>query len=68
MNNTGIKKKKNNSAQNVKSTRDSNFKQEVIKFYATLGLENLPDSNNKLTMFPYEPFQISLSSVSEVNG
>lgn len=68
MNNTGIKKKKGVSAKKVKSTRNAGLEKEVIKFFATLGLENLPDSNNKITMFPYEPFQISLSAASERKG
>lgn len=67
MNNDETKKKKGDSTQNIKVVRKLNFKKEVIEFYSRLGLVNLPDSNNKLTMFPYEPFQTSVSSVSEAN-
>ena len=43
------------------------FEREVIEFYSKLGLANLPVENNEITMFPYKPFQIRLSSGSETN-
>jgi hypothetical protein len=67
MSNNESKNKKANSSSSGKAASQSKFSKEVIKFYSNLGLANLPETNNKLTMFPYEPFQTSVSAVSETN-
>lgn len=50
-----------------KATEAEKFRSDVMKFYSNLGLDNLPKTNNKLTMFPYEPYQTTTSAVSETN-
>lgn len=62
---TTIKNKKTDRPPKNKVASQSEFSREVLDFYSKLGLANLPATNNKLTMFPYEPFQTSASAVSK---
>jgi len=50
--------------QRTKQEPSKKFSEDVIKFYADLGLKNWPCKETGRSLFPYEPVEINYSSVS----